>query len=90
MFEVWAILEGNNEIESGVLLLRADNSTLALDSETPLLIRDLILPRDRALSLCVSLCPSDNKGDTLCLPQMYPNLILCCLKSVHQPILLSP
>jgi hypothetical protein len=73
------ILRGN-KIESGVLLLVIDNSTLALDSETPLPIRKRILPHTLTLSLCVSYS-RENKGDTLCLPQRTPIRIGCCNKA---------
>ena len=62
-----------------MLLFAADNITLALDSETPLLIRSCIIRHGYALSLCVSLCLKKDKGDTLWLPQSYLNLLLCCL-----------
>ncbi len=77
-------LRGNKKIESGVLLLVADNITLALDSETPLLIRSHIIPPSYAFSLRVSLL-RENKGDTLCLPQKYPNLLLCCNQPAPPP-----
>ncbi len=67
-----------------MLRLVHDNTILALDSETPLLIRSLIIHHATILRLCVS-CPNERKGDTLCLPQMYPNLLLCCLETPAQP-----
>ena len=79
MSEVWAILDGNKEISADDVAVGADNTILALDSETPLLIRSCIILQGYVLGLCVSPCHSWNKGDTLCLPQSYPNLIGCCL-----------
>jgi hypothetical protein len=56
----------------GCVAAVTDNITLALDSETPLLIRSHIIPLGYAFSLRVSLL-SEDKGDTLCLSQSYPN-----------------
>jgi len=55
----------------GCVAVDADNITLALDSETPLLIRSCIILQSYASSLRVSSL-SDNKGDTLCSPQTLP------------------
>jgi hypothetical protein len=51
MFEVWAILEGNKRIPADDVAVGADNTILALDSETPLLIRSCIILQYYALSL---------------------------------------
>jgi len=62
-----------------------DNITLALDNETPLLIRSYIILRSYAFSLRVSML-RENKGDTLCLPQMYRNRLACCNKAQPPPL----
>jgi hypothetical protein len=51
MSEVGAIIRGNNKYLRMMLLLAPDNTILALDSETPLLIRSPIILQGYVLSL---------------------------------------
>ncbi|SRR6266567_2201283 len=78
------IIRGEQKNIRVKVLLTIDTNTLALHSETPLVIRSYIIPHSYGLSLRVS-CVSESKGDTLCLPHSYPNLNMCCNRAVPHP-----
>ena len=73
------ILEGEQNNFRVKVLLAIDTYTLALHSETPLVIRSCIIPHSYELSLRVS-CGRETRRHT-CLLQSNPIRLLCCQKA---------
>lgn len=77
------ILEGEQNNFRVKVLLAIDTYTLALHSETPLVIRSCIIPHSYDLSLRVS-CGRETRRHT-CLLQSNPTRLLCCQKQPYHP-----